>query len=146
MQKFMGVDNKFHGSTRVLTSLGYGGRIELINADYTQYNGFLKNQADIVVSVAPQPGFAIDRGVEQFIKPGGTVLLLIASLDTGLRDDLTSTYGTKPGFKLSRRTIDPSAVPNAWGGGTVTTAIGVPLTSHHFGASQGPWEIFIPSW
>lgn len=136
--KIYGIDNKCHGTAKHLALLGYSGRIELLNADYTSYDGPLKNQADIVVSVAPQSETAIDQGIERFIKPGGSVLVLLTSLDTRLRDDLKNKYGTKASMRELH--LMPYAVqrPGYGGGGTVNTAIGVPLTSMHFNDAEKP--------
>jgi hypothetical protein len=145
--RIYGVDNAVNvNMSRLSIPLGYRDRIQLIDADYTSYRGALQNNADVVVSVSPLPGSAIDQGIERLIKPGGSVLVLVAFSDQGLRDELKHKYETKPGFQLQQLSLDPYALEHSWGGRTVHTAIGVPISSMHFNSGENPWQLYIPTW
>jgi hypothetical protein len=145
--KIYGVDNFASAPLPgVRSRIGLNSNIEFIQADYTQYSGSLKNKADVVVSVAPQPATSIEIGVERFIKKGGIVDLLVGrdtAADRQLGNQLAGRYGTKPLFEDIIR-HPQSAQASIFGGDTIDSKLGVYFSSLHFG--HGAREIYVGAW
>ncbi|NJN17647.1 MAG: class I SAM-dependent methyltransferase [Oscillochloris sp.] len=145
--KIYGIDNAIGvPSPSGRNALGLGPNIEIIKDSYLTYTGPLLKNADVVVSIAPKPGTQIEVGVERFIKPGGTVELLIGRdtlSDRLLGDDLAQRYKSKPLFVDTVQRPLQVASP-VFPGSTVGSQLGIPFTSMHFGS--GAREIYIGSW
>jgi len=117
----------------------FAPRITLIAADYTTYRDpSLNHQADLVVVVAPFPGTAgaVKQGVDNFVKPGGIVLILTE--DDAMKNSFEVLFRTKATLRQPRSHTSILGDPYHY---IVGTSIGVPMTSVHF--QHGAWEIFV---
>jgi RHS repeat-associated protein len=131
---------KVKGLELVLGQIGLLGRIEIIGDNYATYVGPLQHNADVVVSVMPSPGAPIVLGIQNFIKPGGEVLVITEF--NSIKNEVIGAAGGKA--KL--RTLVPKDTQGVFTDvQVVQSSLGVPLVSQFTGGHR-PWEIYVPSW
>ncbi len=114
-----------------------GSPVQVIEDEYDLYAGPLRNQADVVVAVAPNPAAPIAEGIRNFVKSGGTVLVLTELKNH--RDSIIALAGQKA---IVRQ------LPDRHKNGIVTvqTSLDVTLKSVFLDGLDQPWEIYIPQW
>jgi hypothetical protein len=128
------------GAEYMIQQLGLSNRIQIIKESYATYRGPLQNNADVVVAVEPNSGAPIVRGIQNFIKPGGQVLVITEF--NSVKNDVMAAAGRK----AQLRTLMPKDAQGVFTGvQVVQSSLHVPLVSQ-FTRGHTPWEIFVPSW